>query len=275
MTEAPHLHRISLFITKRCNLRCRHCAVFAPYDQKPRQLSAELVAKLLKTFFQMVDSVDIFTINGGEPLTHSELPRVLKNVFAWSDRVRDRFDILSNGSLDISPDALPLMAAQGQKLRMIIDDYGPLSPKVAGLRNSLAESGIPFSVNAFHADHPLYGGWIDFTDHRFRHRSRLEQERLTSECRVNIRNMLLIEENGEIYRCSRSYWRNNLGLYPKPVGEAVNLLDESTSIEEKREQLLQLIALPTLSACAYCDGFTDSRQRHQPAEQLPPGRQEL
>lgn len=270
MTKAPHLHCINLFITKRCNLRCRHCAVFAPYYQKPRELSAELAAKLLETFFQMVDSVDIFTINGGEPLTHSELPRILKTIFTWSDKVLKRFDFLSNGSLDIPDDVLSIMAAQGQKLRIIIDDYGQLSPKVPRLIKILTESGIPFKVNTFHTDNPLYGGWVDFTDHRFRQRSQQEQEQLTKGCLAYTRSWFGIAENGEICRCQRSFWRNNLGLYPKPADELLNLLDENLSIEEKREKLLHVIALPTLTSCAYCDGHTNSRQRHQPAEQLPP-----
>lgn len=73
---------------------------------------------------------------------------------------------------------------------------------------------------------------------------------------------------GELHSCSRSYWRMRQGLIPRVEGEYVPLLDDSVSLEKKREYILHMLSQASSTSCGYCVGFKNGIERHYPAEQL-------
>lgn len=58
------------------------------------------------------------------------------------------------------------------------------------------------------------------------------------------------------------------GIIPKKVGEYVPLMDETISIEGKRNLLMKMIEMKSSTSCAYCVGLCNDVERVIPAQQL-------
>jgi radical SAM protein with 4Fe4S-binding SPASM domain len=67
----PSLRYLELQITRRCNLRCRHCYIGPPEDS---ELAPDEVANILEEFEAMQGLRVIIT--GGEPLVHRDFPAI-------------------------------------------------------------------------------------------------------------------------------------------------------------------------------------------------------
>jgi len=83
---------VDVFITSRCNLRCVHCFASGETDRVQ-----ELSFGHLESIFDQLEKMGIFEvrINGGEPLLHREIRRILPSL----KRRRFRKVMLTNGTL--------------------------------------------------------------------------------------------------------------------------------------------------------------------------------
>lgn len=57
-------------------------------------------------------------------------------------------------------------------------------------------------------------------------------------------------------------------LFPKSKGEYVPLMDDTISIEEKRQDLIEMFNKKSSTSCAYCVGLCNGVPRVKPAQQL-------
>jgi radical SAM protein with 4Fe4S-binding SPASM domain len=77
MREVPPVRRgwrLHLYVTERCNLRCRHCAV-VDGDRPPDGLSADAIRSLIDQ--AVAAGAEAIAFGGGEPLLRSDLPDLL------------------------------------------------------------------------------------------------------------------------------------------------------------------------------------------------------
>lgn len=83
---------VDVFVTSRCNLRCAHCFVGSSEGN-----TSELAYEDLESIFNQLENMRIFEvrINGGEPLLHHEIDKIL----AFLRKKRFRKVILTNGTL--------------------------------------------------------------------------------------------------------------------------------------------------------------------------------
>ena len=98
MNEIIKLSNTTLVVTFRCNLKCKLCAVSAPYYKEPPHYSVELLKKSIDRYFEAVDHVDKFTVNGGEPLVHPQIAEIMDYALKYIDRM-DMLEIITNGSI--------------------------------------------------------------------------------------------------------------------------------------------------------------------------------
>jgi len=70
-SPVPSLRYLELQITKRCNLKCRHCFIG---ESKPLDLPFEKIVNVLKEFEEMQGLRVLIT--GGEPLMHQDFDRI-------------------------------------------------------------------------------------------------------------------------------------------------------------------------------------------------------
>lgn len=263
------IKRTTMNITTYCNLRCKHCLAFIPYYKDPSHVSIEEAKRVLRTYFEVVDSVEHFTVTGGEPLLNKDVCRILKEVFLYESQVTGSIDFVTNSTIEISDDILDVFEEHKEHCKIVLSDYGPdLSTKIDRIRKKLEQRGINYRVSKFYGDDLYYDGWIDFTDQSLKWTTEQEREENAQKCIQRIGKYFAIYD-GELHSCSRSFWRIKQGIIPKIKGEYVDLLNDHMSIEEKREDLMKMCEMKSSTSCAHCVGLRNGVPRVKPAQQLP------
>ena len=261
------LDRSSLAITQRCTLKCKLCNAYIPYYKKPIDMPLNQIARVLERYFSIVDSVGIFGILGGEPLLHPDIVKILNAVKNYSERITERIDIVTNGTIMFTDELLAFFVENSPKTKVIISHYGQYSPKADMLIDKLTELGINYRAAKYYGDDLLYGGWLDFRDHSQKHFSPEAVARQAEGCIVSRNRYYLISE-GEMHTCTRAHWRMREGIIPRNREEYLDLLDPKADLESQKITLTKLETRASTTSCAYCHGSNDSHLRYTPAEQL-------
>lgn len=266
MEEKIGLLRTGFCVSQRCTLRCKLCLAFIPYYKKPKDVSYEEAKLILERYFELVDSVDVFTVTGGEPLLNPELYEIMKHLYTYSSQIMKTVDFVTNGTLDIPEKLLELFMEHKINTRVIMSDYGKLSTKINSNSKKLEERGITYRISNFHGNDLYFDGWIDFRNHEKKIFTNEERDKHGEKCIHKVGKYFLINE-GELHNCSRSYWRMKHGIIPQTEGEYISLLDD-LPLEKKRENLKQMYEAKSVTSCGYCVGLRNDVQRQYPAEQI-------
>lgn len=262
------IKRTALNITTYCNLKCKHCLAFIPYYDKRFSMTIEEAKRILDIYFQVVDSVEHFTVTGGEPLLNKDCAQILEEVFRYKNQITGSVDFVTNGTMEIPDDIITILAENRDKTKVVLSNYGEnLSIKIGMIEATLKQRNIPYRISKFYGDNLYYDGWIDFSNHDLKWKTIEERDENAQKCVHRVGKYFVIN-NGELHCCSRSYWRIRQGIIPKIKGEYVPLLDDSISIEEKRQDLIEMFNKKSSTSCAYCVGLCNGVPRVKPAQQL-------
>lgn len=263
-----NIKRTTMNITTYCNLKCKHCLAYIPYEREPRNIKIEEAKKNLEKYFEVVDSVEHFTVTGGEPLLNKDVCKIIEEVHKYDEKIRGSVDMVTNATIKIPTELLDILEKHRDKSRVILSDYGEnLSKEITTISNELDKRNITYRISKLNGDNLYYNGWIDFTNHDLKWKTIEERDRNAQKCIHRVGKYLLLI-NGEIHCCTRSYWRMKQGIIPKKVGEYVPLMDEAISIEGKRDLLMKMIEMKSSTSCAYCVGLCNDVERVIPAQQL-------
>lgn len=261
-----HVHQCALIISLRCTLKCKLCLVFAPYYSNPCDYPFEEISRSVDAYFELIDSCGTLNIQGGEPLMHKDLCRIIAKVAEYRERI-GKILITTNGTLLPSDELMDVLREFKQFLQVNISDYGPeLSKRVPDLVSLFENNGIPYRVINYHGEDLHFGGWLDFTDHTLKHHTEEDLIENAKECGYRNGGNLAIRRN-ELYFCYRVARRIELGIVEKNEKSCIDLFDERT-IEEKRENIKQMLNAPYTPGCAYCVGKRKDAVHHLPAVQL-------
>ena len=229
------IKRTALNVTTYCNLNCKHCLAFIPYYEEKTFMAFEDAKRILKAYFQIVDSVEHFTVTGGEPLLNKDILLILEEVYKYKGQIKGSIDFVTNGTMEISDAILDLFEKNKMYTKVIVSNYGNnLSKKISIIKEKLEKRGINHRVSKFHGENLYYDGWIDFTNHELKWKT-IEERNLNAQKCIHRLGKYFVINNGELHCCSRSYWRIHKGIIPKVVGEYVPLLDSSIELKEKRK----------------------------------------
>jgi molybdenum cofactor biosynthesis enzyme MoaA len=83
----------------------------------------------VRRFFEIVDTVSIFNIGGGEPLLNKCLPEFISFVGTYRQRIQKRFEVVTNGTIVPNDDLLQALC--DNDAFVLLDDYGPNRSKNA------------------------------------------------------------------------------------------------------------------------------------------------
>ncbi len=250
MNAEINLARTTFCITQRCTLKCKLCLAFIPYYKNPVDVKTGEADAVLREYFELIHSVSVFTITGGEPLMHKELSSILELVYSYLPQIRKSVDFVTNGTLDIPEHVLDIFEENRAHTRIVLSDYGPsLSTKIKQIEEKLKKRNISYRISNFHGDNLYFDGWIDFRDHSKKYFSLEERDRHGQKCIHNVGKYFLINE-GELHSCSRSYWRMREGYIPRNEEEYIPLLDTHMPKERKQEILLHMLNQKSSSSCA-------------------------
>lgn len=262
------IKRTALNITTYCNLNCKHCLAFIPYYDEKFIMSLEDARKILRAYFQIVDTVEHFTVTGGEPLLNQDCAQILEEVHKYDKQITGSVDFVTNGTLEIPDSIISVLVKHRDKTKVVLSNYGEnLSKKIDVIEDSLKQHDIPYRISKFYGEDLYYDGWIDFSNHDLKWKTIEERDKNAQKCLHRIGKYCVIND-GELHCCSRSYWRIRQGIIPKIKGEFVPILDESISLEEKRQDLIEMFNKKSSTSCAYCVGLCNGVPRVKPAQQL-------
>ena len=267
MKQVPiHIHQCALIISLRCTLKCKLCLVFAPYYENPKDYELAEVNKSIDTFFSLIDSCGTLNIQGGEPLMHKHLPEIIARTVAYKQQI-GKILITTNGTLLPSVHLLELLCENRDCLQVNISDYGSgLSKRVPELIKMLKNADVPYRIINYSSGDIHFGGWLDFTDHTYKH---LTEEALidnAKDCGYRKGGNLAIRL-GELYFCYRVARRVELGIVPQNELSCIDMYSKK-SVEDKRENIRNILNAQYTPACAYCVGKRSDAKHYPPAIQV-------
>jgi organic radical activating enzyme len=267
MEQTLHLTNTTLVVTFRCNLKCKLCAVSAPYYDVPPHYSYDNLTESVRRYFEAVDYVDKFTINGGEPMLHPQLPEIMDFIINYIDRI-GTLEIITNGAVAPSKQLVESLT-HSSKIDILIDNYGPeLSKKVPEIVKAFDDAGIRYRLRKYYGEDAHLGGWVNLLDLKKKDRTAEETEAVYQRCAYPGPFHCFVIFDQKAYICGVYKRCETLGIIPDKPGEYVDFSSDAIPKEKKRKQIREFYNRKYFSACEFCSGFCDDSKRYAPAEQL-------
>lgn len=137
------LHRITVFITYKCNLACPYCKTIARSPQALKARPQKAQSFSLESFVEMLRAhgetpIKHLHLTGGEAALHPLLPRMVEAAKAHGV---GRVSLTSNGARSASV-YLALIEAGLDELRISVDAADPATGRLLTLRTSAWERSI-------------------------------------------------------------------------------------------------------------------------------------
>lgn len=273
MKKYPHA---IVIVTLACNLKCKHCILCAPYYRKPFYPTLDYIKETAERAFRLGD-YEIFEYMGGEPFLRDDFAEIWEyNRAHFFDRA-DIFKTATNGSILISDDLIDVWKTYGEKIHIIVDDYGPeLSIKAHENIEKLRGGGIDCELRDMYSDKRHHGGWVDFLAPEKPFRDIEDAKKTYLDCgqAQKLKNCCNIID-GLLMPCHMQFQLNDRGIVNAKAEEfydqCIDLFDDTETWERKREKMdtyTDVSKLPYLESCRYCQCLAPDTPRLKPAEQV-------
>ena len=225
--ELPYLE---LFITTRCNLKCKHCSNLIPSLESKCNFDAAGVIRTVDLLLSKIDCLYRLKIHGGEVFLHPQLREIID--YLKTEKKIKSIRLTTNGTVIPSDEVLKSIA--NGNIVVQISDYDLGNSKVVQLIDKLKSFGIAYAYLKEQA-------WSDMGEFEARENSRFD------DCTVK-RCTSVFE--GKLYVCSRAAIMAKQGII---VDEGIPL---SLDGRELRKSIKNLYNGKSSIACRHCDGDT-------------------
>ena len=233
-------------------------------------MTMEQGRQILNALFDVVDHVNLLHLSGGgEPFLNPALAELVDLCFEFSDKF-DRLMVFTNSTIRPSEALLDALSRYGDRIIVHASNYG-LKPEISQqIYSQLRARFIPLREIRYYGEEQDYGGWVDFGSWEARGRSEEELRQVFTGCGItkhmhgNWRT-----RDGKVHWCQRSQRGMELGIIPDVPKDYVDLLDSSTTREEKQKKFERIQKAGYLSACDACSGDhgTEDASKRFPAGQ--------
>ena len=266
MSDILTARRLAIVPTTHCTLNCKHCGDFLYGPVKRRDIPYEDVCRDIDACFDLFDRVEWLQFVGGEVYIYADFAKLLRYV----QKHRDRFDKLvieTNATVAPNPDEADAMLEYGKDLFVFISNYGELSYECDKFVAFMEANGIEHSLKKYHGENQYFNGWIDNTNPYDLKEPGDVLEVNARNCPQNkIKNMHVYD--GKLHRCSNSCFMLEMGLFPPPERDFIDLRDNSIPRKEKREIIKDFYEYARHS-CKYCkQKYMAILPRHPAAQQV-------
>ncbi|MBR3823738.1 MAG: radical SAM protein [Lachnospiraceae bacterium] len=235
---------VSLQISSFCNLKCKGCLAFAPYDRHMKHFTIDEIRKSVDETFQNIDYINLLDLCGGEPFLSPLFPEAIKYV---GQNYREKIGILrtvTNGSVVPSDELCKALVQYG--VLVFLDDYQEYVPVCAKNYNKvyckLKDAGVNFYVNKV-------DNWIDLGIETGCKMKYEEATRMFDEC-DNTRVAIL---NSKLFACDYAAYASESKVFPESECEYLDF-----SVERDKAEVLEFLKGYTESGsagmCHYCNG---------------------
>jgi hypothetical protein len=273
MSKRPKYPHAIVIVTLACNLKCRNCILCAPHYKRPFHPTLEYLKATTERAMRLGD-YEIFEFNGGEPLLREDFAELWEYGRRFIDNA-DVFKTVTNGTLVPGDGLIGVWKSYGEKVYVIVDDYGPkLSPNAREAAEKLKANGIAGELRDMYSEKRHHGGWVDFIapEKPFRDIEGAKQTYLNCGQAQLLKNCCNIIE-GLLMPCHMQFQLNDRGIVKaKDFDEQViDLFDDAEPFERKREKMAlytDVKRLPYLESCRYCRCLSKDTPRLRPAVQI-------
>ncbi len=225
--EIPYLE---MFITTKCNLRCKHCSNLIPALNSRQNYEISTLIEWLDELLSKIDCLYRLKIHGGEVFLY---PRLTEFIAYVNNQPKIKSIRLTTNGTIIPADNI-LQSIAGSKIVVQISDYRLPTTKTQQLIEKFKEFGVKY---IYLRDQQ----WKDFGEIILRDFNRFD------DCSVKRCSSFY---EGKIYVCSRAAIMTKSGYIP----------DDGISVylpkNQLRQQLKKLYGGKLSIACNYCDGDT-------------------
>ncbi len=263
------LRRTTFTVTLRCTLRCKLCSADVINYETPPHYSSEFIAKELAHYFKIVDYVEWLQYSGGEPFLNRELPQMVEEAMKYQDQF-EKLMIFANGTILPTGDMLNTFLRHKEKIQFFFSNYGEVSSKGTELMELFERYGLSYKEKKYYGEEQHCGGWVDFGGWENRGYTKEQLTSIYDVCSMHTMGFTVVQE-GQMHLCRKSYRGMELGAFERQPSDYMDILDQATTVQDKRDHLRRMLSLPYLTACNYCNatyGTSDSSKRMRPAEQI-------
>ena len=237
--ELPYLE---LFITTKCNLKCKHCSNLIPTLDKGQHFDAPEVMDTVNSLLTKLDCLYRLKIHGGEVFLHPQLCEIID--FLKTKKKIKSIRLTTNGTIVPTDEVLKHIA--DSNIVVQISDYNLNQTKAAQLIDKLKLFGIRYAYLKNQT-------WSNMGGFEAREVSRFD------ECSIKRCTSIF---NGKLYVCSRAAMIAMQGIIPD---EGIPL---SLDKRELKKEVKRLYSGMKCSACRYCDGDTHFSATIKAGEQI-------
>ncbi len=267
------MNTVGVYITTRCNLKCKRCLLHIPYLKEQRDSSMEVIQETFDKLFCITDRIEKVILSGGETFLFVGLDRLLDWLFEEYGNRIGKIELFSNGTVVPERAVVDQIKRFGtDREKVFIDDYGPeLSWKVKEMMELFDECGISYEVKNYTPVNTHCGGWVDYGDlrvkkHTYAEESKVKDWKHSCVYLSGYRSVNIYE--GKVYSCSQARVQSEMGFNDEIAKKSLDLFDPSISIEERKRWFAEMEEAKYYAACDYCSGMTENSERYVPAEQL-------
>jgi hypothetical protein len=222
-------------------------------------------------FFSLIEYVRKVSFSGGEPLLRPDLPQIIDRFFRYSEQF-EHIELITNGTV-IPPEGLiRVLVKYKGRITVQIDHYGEISKNVDNAVKLFDDNGISYRIRKYYGEDALHGGWVDYGDYSKKHDEKQAHE-LYRKCFFSHyrreTDPYIDLTNGIVHLCVRSLLTMDAGAVSGKSPEFINIMDETKTDEQLREDIFSLMWARYLDSCMFCNGFcSDNKLRVLPSVQL-------
>lgn len=251
------IHFLQMQITERCSLKCKHCANFMQYYEKPVDYDFEDIKSYIDKLCDTFDMIYDFQFLGGELFMHKNWLDILMYACNKSNIKIVRF--ITNAT--IVPNIEDLKKLDNNKLFCLISVYDEVLQDIKGFCKALDQSNISYDVR-----YDII--WNDITIRENAHIPTDKLEKYYDNCSIKYNCSMLLD--GKIFACPQAANMYNLDIIPKDQSDYVDIMDNNLSKAELRIKLTDfLMRKKYVNECQYCTKATEGELPPIPrAEQI-------
>lgn len=255
-----YVKSLDVQITEKCSLGCKDCSNLMQYYSKPIDSNFNQLIKAIDKFISCVDEIYEFRVLGGDPFMNKNMHKIINHLNQY-DKV-NTIAIYTNARF--IPKNENFESLKTPKVILDISDYVLIDKKqrkADELIELLKKNNIKYNLARMSV-------WSDSGRILpYQNRSEIEKENLFKYCcNSDIISLL----HGNLYRCPFSANGTNLNAIPKDSSDVVNLLDDTISITDLKNDIYNLVYNKKyLTACNYCNGRDFNTKEIKAAIQKP------
>lgn len=251
----------SFICTTVCNLNCKNCLNFTPYNKNKRHYDINKLKENVDVFFNAIDRVGLFHISGGEPQLYPNIIELIEYIYLnYKDKI-ETLGMVTNAFV-VPTDEL-CKTLKRCKVQVGIDDYRKACPNFSSNFEKCLEKFKKYDIDlAYQVNNETEFFELFPPKCNMENSSEEELEKKFCACA----NPFTEIKNGKLYNCNWAEFAMEAGLFTE---EENDFYDLKNFTPDKKKELVEYRLGYTqkgyVEFCRYCNGSPKINKFKEPA----------